>query len=971
MQPLNPSDPALQQHFVVVAQQALQAAADQRKAAEAELKSYKERVDQQHGFGILLLQMLANAQVPSDAKTLLATYFKNLVKEGWDRSHAEHVLMDSEKEILKEHIFSVMKTSSSFVKRQLAEAITLIAALDFPKQWGGIIHTIIEPLNNPNETLDIVEVALSTAHSLFTRYRKLDELTEETRDEIININAVFTRPLLVVMQRLMTVIHGDRGEVGKVACVALTNACEVLIDLISLDMGDEHEANLNIFMGVFLQALRLDDPGLTMRGSGPLVGLKSSVLSAVSLFVQRFDEEFEKYAAEILQVIWTIVASPEYADEAYDAIVIAGLEVLCAACRGSTRVHLNDDAKLTILCDQVVMPNLVLREAEIEMFDDSAGEYIERDIEGSDLHTRRRGACELIGALLSAFPQQVGPKLLQECVNLMQKYHSGDWKAMDTAIFLVTALALEGGAASAQRGAKAKLNPAVPFDSFLQSTILPEISTPVAAPSHLIVKADVIRFVATFRAHIPVTFYPGILQSLVHWLSVKHEVLYSYVVHCIERMLTVHDGPTLRIDAAMFQPVCGLFLSAVCTRLAAERLPNAYAMRCLMRVTRTLPTCLTPFVGDVILCLQGVLIEAAKNPSNPIFNHCLFEVIAQCVASSPNLVSQIESTLWETFAYILAQDVTEFIPYVLQVMAQLLDARPAGEPLAEIYQKIAAPLLSPAMFEHKGTIPAVIRLLNAMIRRDAAFLHRAQLTETILGVFRKLVVLKQHDHEGLSILTTVILHYPREVMEPYMPTVYQLLFGRLTNSKTPKFVRILIIFFSVLVIVYGAESVVNKVNEIQPGLFWMLLSRVWLTDMQKVCGQLERKVCVVALAALLCDSQQLLAEEVTWTQCVFSCLKMIHGAVEKDDASFLPKTASLEDLQQSVAEGLASDGGFTNLYCPLQAAEAKPEDPIPSVTDANQHFRQRLHQLIAGANGSMYVARLQTQLSPDLLSLIQ
>jgi len=543
---------------------------------------------------------------------------------------------------------------------------------------------------------------------------------------------------------------------------------------------------------------------------------------------------------------------------------------------------------------------------------------------------------------------------------------------MDTAIFLVTALALEGGAASAQRGARSKLNPVVPFDSFLQSSILPEISSPVAAPSHLIVKADVIRFIATFRSHIPVGFYPGILQSLINWLSVKHDVLYSYVVHCIERLLTVYDGPVPRVDAAMFQPVCGPFLSAVCTRLASERVPNAYAMRCLMRVTRSLPACCTPFVGDIIVCLQSVLVEAAKNPSNPIFNHCLFEVIAQCVSCAPNLASQIESTLWDTFAYILSQDVTEFIPYVLQVIAQLLDARPAGEPLTEIYQKLAAPLLSPSMFEHKGTIPAVIRLINAMIRRDAAFLHRAQLTETILGVFKRLVSLKQHDHEGLSILTTVILHYPREVMEPYMPSVYGLLFGRLTNSKTPKFVRILIIFFSVLIIVYGAEGVVNTVNTIQPGLFWMLLTRVWLTDMQKVNGQLERKVCVVALAALLCDSQQLLSEEATWTQCVYSCLKMIHGAVEKDDATaFIPKTASLEDLQQSVAEGLASDGGFTNLFCPLQAAEAKPEDPIPSVTDANQHFRQRLHQLIAGPNGAMYVARLQTQLSPDLLSLIQ
>lgn len=38
-----------------------------------------------------------------------------------------------------------------------------------------------------------------------------------------------------------------------------------------------------------------------------------------------------------------------------------------------------------------------------EMFEDNAEEYIRRDIEGSDIDTRRRAACDLVRALCKSF----------------------------------------------------------------------------------------------------------------------------------------------------------------------------------------------------------------------------------------------------------------------------------------------------------------------------------------------------------------------------------------------------------------------------------------------------------------------------------------------------------------------------------------------------------------------------------------
>ena len=40
-----------------------------------------------------------------------------------------------------------------------------------------------------------------------------------------------------------------------------------------------------------------------------------------------------------------------------------------------------------------------LRESDVELFEDNAEEYIRRDLEGSDVDTRRRAACDLVKGL--------------------------------------------------------------------------------------------------------------------------------------------------------------------------------------------------------------------------------------------------------------------------------------------------------------------------------------------------------------------------------------------------------------------------------------------------------------------------------------------------------------------------------------------------------------------------------------------
>lgn len=90
----------------------------------------------------------------------------------------------------------------------------------------------------------------------------------------------------------------------------------------------------------------------------------------------------------------------------------------------------------------------------------------------------------------------------------------------------------------------------------------------------------------------------------------------------------------------------------------------------------------------------------------------------------------------------------------------------------------------------------------------------------------ELIRLKNYDHEGFNILNAMLLYFPHHTLDEFLPSVYKLLMQRLQNGRTPKYVRILIILLSVIVIVRGADEFVRQFNGIQQNLFMMLLNKV-------------------------------------------------------------------------------------------------------------------------------------------------
>jgi exportin-2 (importin alpha re-exporter) len=142
----------------------------------------------------------------------------------------------------------------------------------------------------------------------------------------------------------------------------------------------------------------------------------------------------------------------------------------------------------------------------------------------------------------------------------------------------------------------------------------------------------------------------------------------------------------------------------------------------------------------------------------------------------------MEEALYSPFAFILQQDIqgewppnalvpwsllhayshvflVEFVPYVFQLFAALLELNPSAS-LANIYKSLIPPILTPVLWESKGNIPALVRLLSSMIIRGAPDMVADNQVEPILGIFQKLISTRANETHAFDLVETVIANFP-------------------------------------------------------------------------------------------------------------------------------------------------------------------------------------------------------------------
>ncbi|XP_019611716.1 exportin-2 isoform X2 [Rhinolophus sinicus] len=875
-------------------------------------EKFLESVEGNQNYPLLLLTLLEKSQ-DNVIKVCASVTFKNYIKRNWRIVEDEpNKICEADRVAIKANIVHLMLSSPEQIQKQLSDAISIIGREDFPQKWPDLLTEMVNRFQSGD--FHVINGVLRTAHSLFKRYRH-EFKSNELWTEIKLVLDAFALPLTNLFKATIELCstHANDASALRILFSSLILISKLFYSLNFQDLPEFFEDNMETWMNNFHTLLTLDNKLL-----------QTDLVS------------------NAIQFLASVCERPHY------------------------KKLFEDQNTLTSICEKVIVPNMEFRAADEEAFEDNSEEYIRRDLEGSDIDTRRRAACDLVRGLCKFFEGPVTGIFSGYVNSMLQEYAknpSVNWKHKDAAIYLVTSLASK---AQTQKHGITQANELVNLTEFFVNHILPDLKS-TNVNEFPVLKADGIKYIMIFRNQVPKEHLLVSVPLLINHLQAESTVVHSYAAHALERLFTMR-GPN---SAALFTAAeIAPFVEILLTNLfKALTLPgsseNEYIMKAIMRSFSLLQEAIIPYIPTLITQLTQKLLAVSKNPSKPHFNHYMFEAICLSIRitckANPAAVVNFEEALFLVFTEILQNDVQEFIPYVFQVMSLLLETHKNDIPSS--YMALFPHLLQPVLWERTGNIPALVRLLQAFLERGSNTIANAAADKIpgLLGVFQKLIASKANDHQGFYLLNSIIEHMPPESVDQYRKQIFILLFQRLQNSKTTKFIKSFLVFINLYCIKYGALALQEIFDGIQPKMFGMVLEKIIIPEVQKVSGNVEKKICAVGITKLLTECPPMMDTEYTklWTP----LLQSLIGLFELPEDDTIPDEEHFIDIEDAP--------GYQTAFSQLAFAGRREHDPVGQmVNNPKIHLAQSLHKLSTACPGRV-PSMVSTSLNAEALQYLQ
>jgi exportin-2 (importin alpha re-exporter) len=701
---------------------------------------------------------------------------------------------------IKRELIGLMVSVPPNLQSQLGEAIAAIAESDFWERWDTLVDDLISRLTPDNSTVN--NGVLQVAHSVFKRWRPLFR-SDDLFTEINHVLSKFSTPFLQLLENTDRVITASEGNPAALrqAFTTLDLIVKLFYDLSCQDLPPVFEDHIAIIAGLLHKYLIYDNPSLRTDDeseSGPQEYVRAGIFEALMLYIQKYEDVFGSQLGQFVDSTWNFLMTVGL-ETKYDILVSKALQFLTAVAATQHAENFNNQDVLVQVIEKVILPNLTLRESDVELFEDEPIEFIRRDLEGSDNDTRRRAATNFLRQLMSRFEGLVtstSQKYINAYLENYAKDPASNWKSKDTAVYLFTAIAAKGTATAAQ--GVLSVNENVNILDFFTTHIASDLQTEGA---EAILKVDAIKFLYVFRSQLSAEHWRAAFPLLVNQLGNENYVIHTYASIAVERVLFMTDAnkqpiiPRSDVVGSSKDLLAHLF-KLITKNSAPEKIQeNEFLMKCVMRVLIFIRDGVLPICDTILNNFVAIVKVIRHNPSNPRFQYYLFEGIGALVRfGAPKYPQVFEEKLYEPFAACLSEGVEEFSPYIFQLFSALLEANPSSE-LTSYYRSLFTIILQGAIWEQRGNVPALARLLTAMIARDAQHIVSDKQVEPILGIFQKLISVKAHESYAFELIEAVITYLPPQVLEPYFVTILQLMLQRLSNMKTENFQQRFIAFY--------------------------------------------------------------------------------------------------------------------------------------------------------------------------------
>lgn len=754
------------------------------------------------GFAVSLLHVVSLTNLNALVRLAGALFFKNLIKRKWLSSDGETYMLPLEDVTkIKQEIVDVLVQLPSQLQRQIGEAITLIAECDFPHRWENLIDLLVAKLS-PTDFVNNRAV-LEVMHSIFKKWRPLfrsDELFLEIKLVLEKFAPTFLQ-LFVAVDQLIGEHKDDAASLG-IYLDNLLVLVQLYYDLNCQELPEFFEDNMRQLMKLIYDYLKFQSNLITKPDEDlevdVLIKVKTAIVELLSLYVNRYADDFSEYVEEFIKLVWETV-SGVLEQPKYDLLAVKLLDFLSSVVRNPGLQHIfNNEQAFDEIIRKLILPNIVFRELDEEQFEDEPIQFVRSDLEGSEFESRRKSATDFLRELKEVNSQLITTKVMSY-VNDFLSQLKDNWKNKDIAIYLFTSLATKGSITNA--GVTTVVIDVVGF--FVQN-IVGDLSN---NQIHPILRMDAIKYIYVFRNQLTKEQLAEAINMMVNLLDVgQPPAVYTYAAVTLEKLLGLTDFKTHqpifnKEDMRQIHPqlLTQLFLLLLQFQDRPERLDeNEFVMKCIMRVLSVTDDTLEnrmPIMGQLIFILE----VTSKNPANPRFTHYVFELMGLLIKYAPESdIPTFVENLVPKLLPVLVEDIQEFVPYIFQILAYVLERLPKSQGLPTVYRDLVRPLMAPVIWEYKGNIPGITRLLIAIIQQDPSVCGDRDNLESVLGVFQKLISSKLNDAYGFDLLQTILLYVSPQHYMLFLRDVCFLLLNRLLNSRTERYVKRFTMFLMVL-----------------------------------------------------------------------------------------------------------------------------------------------------------------------------
>ena len=397
------------------------------------------------GHPMHCLQLVSQCSNPQDApvRQAAAVHFKNLVKNHWDEEKDDLIkIPDSDRKLIKTHLVDLMCTVPAAIQMQCSEAISLIALVDFPKNWDNLLPDLISKFSVDDANLENLNGVLLTASSIIKRFRFV-ERSDELYADILYVLKHLQEPLLQLFQMMTKSVMQYQGSVSVLdnKLRALRTMCRIFFSLNWQDLPEFFEDHMSEWMESFAAFLKYQNPALVDDDEelepSSLDRLQAAIVDNLNLYANKDEEPFVPHLPTFTTLVWDLLMKTSSFPK-HDILAVTCIRFLSSLVGKQMHKKLfENEATLREIIGRIVVPNLQIREVDEEKFEDDPADFILTDMEGSDSDSRRKCAQDLLKSMCRQFENETTVICFEHITTMLAEYDadkSNKWGSKDVAV---------------------------------------------------------------------------------------------------------------------------------------------------------------------------------------------------------------------------------------------------------------------------------------------------------------------------------------------------------------------------------------------------------------------------------------------------------------------------------------------------------------------------------------------------------